>query len=346
MRILFAASAGIAVPALRAIAARHEIVGILTNPESEQGRGRVMAATPVAAAAAELNSATVAEQSPAAAGSLSAHRIPVLTFPTLRAEAREAVVALRPELLVTFAYGRIFGPRFLELFPRGGINIHPSLLPRHRGATPIPAAILARDAETGVCVQKISLELDAGDILASTRFPLTGKETTGSLSAFVASIGASLVVEVLDALETGSDRAIPQAGEPTYCPLLGKSDGLIDWNSPVSDIDARIRAFDPWPGAYTYLQGKKLDILEAVPHVRTPGDGPRDMPAPAEPPVGTIVALDKSEGLMVQTNDGLLAVRRLRFSTRKALSWKEFANGVRGLAGARLGGPPEDATAS
>ncbi len=320
MRILFAGSAQIAVPALRAIAASHEVVGILTNPESARGRGMERSATPVALAAAEL----------------PGPRIPVLAFPTLKTEAREAVAALRPELMVTFAYGRIFGPRFLDLFPRGGINIHPSLLPRHRGATPIPAAILARDRETGVCVQRILLELDAGDILASTRIPLDGRETTASLSALAAEVGASLVVEVLDAIRSGAERAVPQQGTPTWCPLLTKAHGLIDWNASALDIDARIRAFDPWPGAHTWLHGRKLDILEAE---------PRPGAQAASAPNGTIVALDKSEGLMVQTNDGLLAVKRLRFSTKKALSWKEFANGVRDLAGARLGGPPEDSSA-
>lgn len=320
MRILFAGSAQIAVPALRAIAASHEVVGILTNPESARGRGMERSATPVALAAAGL----------------PGPRIPVLAFPTLKTEAREAVAALRPELMVTFAYGRIFGPRFLDLFPRGGINIHPSLLPRHRGATPIPAAILARDRETGVCVQRILLELDAGDILASTRIPLDGRETTASLSALAAEVGASLVVEVLDAIRSGAERAVPQQGTPTWCPLLTKAHGLIDWNASALDIDARIRAFDPWPGAHTWLHGRKLDILEAE---------PRPGAQAASAPNGTIVALDKSEGLMVQTNDGLLAVKRLRFSTKKALSWKEFANGVRDLAGARLGGPPEDSSA-
>lgn len=320
MRILFAGSAQIAMPALRAIAASHEVVGILTNPESARGRGMERSATPVALAAAEL----------------PGPRIPVLAFPTLKTEAREAVAALRPELMVTFAYGRIFGPRFLDLFPRGGINIHPSLLPRHRGATPIPAAILARDRETGVCVQRILLELDAGDILASTRIPLDGRETTASLSALAAEVGASLVVEVLDAIRSGAERAVPQQGTPTWCPLLTKAHGLIDWNASALDIDARIRAFDPWPGAHTWLHGRKLDILEAE---------PRPGAQAASAPNGTIVALDKSEGLMVQTNDGLLAVKRLRFSTKKALSWKEFANGVRDLAGARLGGPPEDSSA-
>lgn len=320
MRILFAGSAQIAVPALRAIAASHEVVGILTNPESARGRGMERSATPVALAASDL----------------PGPRIPVLAFPTLKTEAREAVAALRPELMVTFAYGRIFGPRFLDLFPRGGINIHPSLLPRHRGATPIPAAILARDRETGVCVQRILLELDAGDILASTRIPLDGRETTASLSALAAEVGASLVVEVLDAIRSGAERAVPQQGTPTWCPLLTKAHGLIDWNASALDIDARIRAFDPWPGAHTWLHGRKLDILEAE---------PRPGAQAASAPNGTIVALDKSEGLMVQTNDGLLAVKRLRFSTKKALSWKEFANGVRDLAGARLGGPPEDSSA-
>lgn len=326
MRIVFAGSPEIAVPSLMALAARHEIVGVLTNPDSTQGRGRGLSSTSVARAAAGLHGA-----------GLASAPVPILAFETLRTEARETVAALKPDLLATFAYGRIFGPRFLSLFPSGAINAHPSLLPRFRGATPIPAAILAGERETGVCVQYIALEPDSGDILAVERIPLTGRETTASLSAWAAEAGARLMAAAADAIAAGTARALPQEGTPSHCARIGKADGLIDWSLDRRAIDARVRAFDPWPGAYTYLHGKKLDILECL--QPNPGEAPESASG-ALP--GTVLRVDKSRGLMVQTKDGPLAVTRLRFSTRKALSYKEFANGVRDLAGSVLAGGPED----
>lgn len=312
MRVLFAGSPAIAVPSLLGIAERHTIVGVLTNPESARGRGKALLPTAVAAAAREgLGEA-----------------LPLLSFDRLDAVARGAVAALAPDILVAFAYGKIFGPKFLSLFPRGGINIHPSLLPRHRGSSPIQQAILDRDEETGVSVQRIALEMDSGELFAVERLPLTGRETTETLSERCASIGARLCLEVLDRMGNGTIVALPQEGEPSYCRKIAKEDGLIDWNLSSGEIDARIRAFDPWPGAYTFLLGQRLNILEAIPV------GAEALPK-ALP--GTIIGMDKAKGIIARTGDGFLALRKLQFSARKALSYKDFANGLKTLAGLRLG---------
>lgn len=312
MRVLFAGSPTIAVPSLRALAAsRHRVVGALTNPPSAKGRSGTPEPTPVGALAAEILPG-----------------VPVLTPERLGSEARSLVAPLGAEILVAFAYGRIFGPKFLALFPSGGLNVHPSLLPRWRGATPIPAAILARDAETGVSVQRIAAELDSGDIVARERLALYGTETTASLSGRCAELGAELLVRALDALEDGSAVPEPQdASRATYCRELGKDDGLVDWNLDALGIDARIRAFQPWPGAYTFLRGERLSLLEARPFP--------DEDSGREP--GTVLALDSGRGLMVQTGKGLLSLRRLQLRARKALPFREFANGVRDLLGSRLG---------
>lgn len=315
MRVLFAGSPGIAIPALDAAVAAAEVVAVLTNPDSRSGRGLQAASTPVASHAAGLG-------------------IPVLAFERLGGESRAAVEALHPDLLVSFAYGRLFGPRFLALFPKGGLNIHPSLLPRHRGASPIPAAILARDAETGVSIQAIAPELDSGDLYAVARIALTGRETTASLSEEAARLGAGLLAGLLPAIAAGQARSRPQEGEGCYCGVIGKDAGIVDWSAPALDIDARVRAFDPWPGAYTYMGSSRLAILESLPF---PDEGPSGT-AP-----GTIVGLDKARGIMVQTGEGLLALRRLQLQTKKALPWRDFANGVRDLAGITLGSPVGDA---
>lgn len=316
MKILFAGSPAIAVPALEAVARGHEVVGVLTNPESSRGRGMKLSGTEVARAAA----------------SLLPRPAPVLAFERLDAAARTAVAALEPDILVSFAYGRIFGPKFLALFPAGGLNVHPSLLPRHRGSTPIPQAILSRDTETGICVQKLALEMDSGDIFGMERLGLTGRETTASLSELCASKAADLLCRVLDDIGSGRARPEPQIGQPSYCGKITKSDGLLDWSLPAPELDARIRAYNPWPLAHCFLRGTRINIFESLPLP----------PLPAEPALpkhipGTIIALDASKGIIVATGEGRLALRVLQIAGKKALAHRDFANGVRNLAGGILG---------
>ena len=322
MKVLFAGSPAIAVPSLLSIAERHSVVGILTNPESAQGRGKGILPTAVAVAARERLGGA----------------LPILAPDRLDASAREAVLALDADILVAFAYGKIFGPKFLSLFPQGGINIHPSLLPRHRGSSPLQQAILDRDGETGVSIQRIALEMDSGDLFAVEKFALAGVETTETLTERCAAIGARLAAEVLDAMERGTAIASAQEGTPTYCRKISKDDGLLDWKLPSVDIDARVRAFYPWPGAYTYLNGQRLNILEAM--ALPAGDFPSFAEALPNAVAGTIIGMDKARGIVVLTGEGLIALGRLQFSTRKALSYKEFANGLRSLAGLRLESAP------
>jgi methionyl-tRNA formyltransferase len=316
------------VPALVRLSFEQEVVGVLTNPESTQGRGLATAQTSVAEAAFAIFGDSV----------------PILAPERLGAETRAIVAALQPEILVSFAYGRIFGPKFLALFPRGGLNVHPSLLPRYRGPTPIPYAILNRDAETGISVQRLALAMDSGDILGQERVPLNGLETTEDLGEVSAILGADLLCHVLEQIAQGRESARPQEGPPSYCSLLRKEDGLIGWRSPVLEIDAKVRAYSPWPGAFTWFRGQRLNILEAFPYPHvTFAAGPSSLDFEDAPP-GTLLGLDKSRGLMVQTLDGLIALRRVQLQHKKALPYREFANGIRDLAGAALGRPsPEEA---
>jgi methionyl-tRNA formyltransferase len=323
VRVLFAGSPDIAVPSLVRVAFEHDIVGVLTNPESAKGRGLSLELTPVAQAAAAI----------------LGEAVPILAPERLGPETREAVAALRPDILVSFAYGRIFGPKFLALFPKGGINVHPSLLPRFRGPAPIPSVILSRDGETAITVQRLALEMDTGDILGQLPLRLTGKETAEDIAEVAAIMGADLLAQVLEEIREGREVARSQEGEPSYCSMLRKEDGLIDWASPLLDIDAKIRAYYPWPGAFTYLKGMRLNILDAFPfpHVTfAPGPSSLDF---EDPLPGTVLGLDKSRGIMVQTIDGLIALRRLQVQQKKALAYREFANGMRELVGAVLGGP-------
>jgi len=253
LRILFAASPAIAVPSLEAVAdlcgrdRRFELAGILTNPDSPRGRSGRPEPTECAAAAERLGLG-----------------IPVLKPERLGAEARVPVGGLRPDLLVSFAYGKIFGPKFLALFPAGGINVHPSLLPRHRGPTPIPAAILNGDGETGITVQRLVAEMDAGDILAVESFPLYGNETTASLTATMAARAAGILPGLLGKIASGTAEGRPQDhGAASYCGLISKADGIIDWNMGAREIGARIRAYNPRPLCETAHGDQRLFILRA-----------------------------------------------------------------------------------
>jgi methionyl-tRNA formyltransferase len=295
-----------------------ELAGVLTNPDSPRGRRGQREPTALSAATAALSAGREA-------GGLAP--IVLLKCESLGAEAREAVAALKADLLLAFAYGRIFGPKFLGLFPLGGVNIHPSLLPKYRGAAPVPAAILARDRETGVTIQRIAPRMDTGDILVQERFPLGGRETAASLGDLAAEKSARLLPPFLRAMIRGEVRASPQQGAASYCSRISKEDGLIDWNLSAVEIDARIRAYTPWPLAYTRRGGQTLYLLEGT---ALEGEGSAEAP-------GTVLSPDKAGGILIQTGNGILAVTRLQFETKKALFWKDFLNGAKDFTGARLG---------
>jgi methionyl-tRNA formyltransferase len=323
MRVLFAGSPVFAVPALKALEAMDEageleLAGVLTNPDSPRGRRGQSEPTGVSAAAAVLSAGREAR---------GLSPIVLLKPERLNQEAREAAAVLKADLLLVFAYGRLFGPKFLSLFPLGGLNIHPSLLPKYRGAAPIPAVILAGDRETGITIQRIAPQMDTGDILLQERFPLSGRETTVSLSDLAAEKSALLLPPLLRAVARGEAKDFPQQGEASYCSLIAKEDGLIDWNLQAAKIDARIRAYTPWPLAYTRQGGRFLYLLEGT---ALEGAGSAEAP-------GTVLSADKARGILIQTGEGILAVTRLQYQAKKALSWKDFLNGAKDFIGAVLG---------
>ena len=348
LNVLFAGSPECAVPSLEAVARKHRIVAVLTNPAAPQGRSKELVPTPVAACAIRL-----IEEGIIAPGT------PIFTPEKLTQEARDAIAATKPDILACFAYGKIFGPKTLALFPMGAVNVHPSLLPRWRGSTPVPAAILALDAETGITVQKMALEMDAGDIIVQTRFPLDGTETAESLLSRAAAEGAPLLVESLDRLEAGTASLTKQnETDATYCSMLKKEDGEIDWTQSAKSISAQIRAFTPWPGAFTTAvagaasggtaggEAQTLLILDAHEY-RGPSGAASDSvhgvsplgesPDQSGPQPGLVLGIDKKEGILVQTGEGILALGRLQWRTKKPLDWKSFLNGTRDFINSRLG---------
>ncbi|MCG8452172.1 MAG: methionyl-tRNA formyltransferase [Spirochaetales bacterium] len=309
MRILFAGTPDIAVPSLQALAAQFEVVGVLTAPDRKAGRGRSLQPSPVKACALELG-------------------LSVLQPPRLGAQAREEAATLQADLLVVFAYGRIFGPKFLSLFPQGAINMHPSALPQFRGPSPISAALLAGLETTALTVQDVALEMDSGDILAQDPFLILPEDTTASLTLRVAQEAAPVLCRVVGQFVEGTAVRQPQNHEEaTYCHLVKKEDGLVDWNSSAAEIERCIRAYSPWPKARTPFAGGDLALLEAQ---VLPAQKTEDAP-------GTVLGVDNSLGILIQTGDGVLAVTRLQAPARKPLGFREFLNGLDLEAGTRLG---------
>jgi len=326
VRILFAGSPAIAVPALESIAAMSGggedfiLAGLLTRTDSPKGRSGKPEPTECAAAAQRFS-------------------VPILKPEKLDGAARGQTAALKPDLLVCFAYGKIFGPQFLSLFPLGGINIHPSLLPRYRGATPIPAAIINREPVTGITIQRVAAEMDSGDILVQETVPLSGRETTAVLSETMAKKAAELLPAALRGIASGTLRARPQDHRAaTYCSLIKKEDGLIDWSRGAAEIDAQIRAFDPWPLSWTTHGETPLFILKA--EALENGDnaaGSENTLTGLHTVPGCVLGKDKKKGILIQTGGGILAVSELQYQTKKALEWQAFLNGARNFMGAKLG---------
>ena len=311
MRVLFAGTPRFAVPALAAVAERFEVCGVLTAPDRPAGRGRRLTPAPVRREADRLGLAVIA---PA----------------RLDDAAMQEVAGMRADVLAVAAYGVIFTQRFLDLFARGAVNVHPSLLPRFRGAAPIPAAILAGDPETGVTIQRVVRRLDSGPIMARRVHPLDGTETTGRLTDALAGVGAELLVEVLTGLARGAIEETAQVEEQaTYCAKVAATDGRIDWEGhDAVAIERMVRAYDPWPRAHCRLadrRDRRLNLLAArVVSDRSAG------------PAGQVDCVDGDHGILVHTARGTLGVTELQLEGRRAMDWMSFANGCGGLSGMRL----------
>ncbi|MCR4791095.1 MAG: methionyl-tRNA formyltransferase [Treponemataceae bacterium] len=316
LRIVYAGSPQIASLPLKGLLEdhSHKLVAVLTNPPSMKGRKGDLIPTPVESVAREFNESHPAEQ------------IEILTPEHLDAQVREKIAELKPDILVCFAYGKIFGPKFMALFPQGGINLHPSLLPKYRGCAPVPASILNMDKESGITIQRVSQEMDAGNILLQTHFTIEKEDNSETILDKAADQGAELFLQVLNQIENKSVREIEQdSSKATYCGFLKKEDGKIDWSKSAAEIDAQIRAFYPWPGAFTFAMGNSLKVHRACVYE---GDLSAINMEVSEQ-AGKVLGTDKKYGILVQTGNGILALQKIQWQTKKAMEWKDFLNGSR-----------------
>ncbi len=300
-----------AVPSLAALlAASYEVAGVLTRADQPAGRGQQVEASPVKRLALQ-------------------HGLAIQQPRTLRTpEAQAELAALAPDVIVVAAYGLILPQAVLDLPRFGCVNVHGSLLPRHRGAAPIAAAILAGDTEAGISIMLMDAGVDTGPVLSTAALAIAAEDTTGTLTPRLAALGAGLLIETLPAYLRGDIQPRPQGDTgATYAPRISKEDGQIDWTEPAGLIARRVRAYQPWPSAYTAWNGQMLKVLRS----RAAGEEP----ASAAP--GTVIAGPRGAAGVV-TGQGVLWLEEVQLAGKRALPVNAFAAGARGFIGSRLPG--------
>ena len=286
-----------ALPSLQRLVNAYEVVGVVTQPDRASGRGRALKSLPVKMLGQELG-------------------IPIIQPEKLRApEAMEQIRVWNPDLIVVAAFGQILRKDLLDLPRHGCINVHASLLPRWRGAAPINAAILHGDEETGVTIMKMDIGLDTGPMLARGAVRLTYEDTAGSVTETLSHLGADLLIQTLPDYLSGKIQPVPQSEESaTYAPMLKKEEGRLDFTRPAEELERRVRAFNPWPGAFMDLDGTLLKIHRAHLGAGEAEEGQkliyRDQPA-------------------VGAGGGLLILDEVQPAGKKPMSGKSFLAGAR-----------------
>ena len=311
LRLVFMGTPDFAVPSLQALLDGEDtVVGVCTQPDQPAGRGLALRPSPVKVCALE-------------------HKIPVFQPSKLRRvpAVLEQFTTWQPDLIVIAAYGKILPTTLLDLPRHGCINVHASLLPKYRGAAPIQWAIADGETETGITIMQVSQQMDAGHILLQKATPIVSNETGGSLHDTLAALGAKALREGVILLKEGKLVAQPQdEDQVTYARLIKKEDGRIDWTQDAVSIERRIRAFHPWPSAFTTVQGDLLKIYSA-----------RLEQSPVSSPAPGTVLTSAPNRLHIATGSGALAVEEVQLAGKKRLPIAAFLKGSPQEAGTVLG---------
>lgn len=293
-------SPNFSLPSLSALARTYQVAGVVTQPDRSSGRGREIKSPPLKMLALELN-------------------IPIMQPEKLRTpEAMSQLQEWNPDLIVVAAFGQILKKDVLELPRYGCINVHASLLPRWRGAAPVNAAILAGDEEMGVTIMQMDVGLDTGPMLAKRAIRLKPDDTTDSVLGALSTLGADLLLETLPEYLAGNLKAIPQPTEgATYAPMLKKEDGLLDFTRPAVELERRVRAMNPWPGAWFEWNGNPLKVAKA-----SVVSGEKGLAS------GSRLTVEGRPA--VQSAEGILVFDEVQPAGKKVMSGKSFLAGARG----------------
>ena len=301
MRIVFFGTPDFAVPSLETVARSHDVARVVSRPDRPVGRHSRPEPSAVARRAEALG-------------------IPIVRPERLRDPSLAALLRSdAPDAGVVVAYGRILPDEILEIPRLGFVNVHASLLPRHRGASPVQAALLAGDRETGVVTMRVVPELDAGPLYLARRVPIEPLDDAGALSRRLAREGADLLVQTLRRLEEGNLEARPQEGAATFSKPISREEGLVDWNLPAPELERRLRAFTPWPGLYTFLGGERVKILRA-----------REARPGAPRPPGTLWR-EEGDALAAAGAGTALVLEDVQRAGGKAVAGSDFVNGLPAL---------------
>lgn len=311
LRVVFLGTPAFAVPSLEAlIRSRHEVVGVVSQPDRPKGRGHHLQPTPTKQTA-------------------MAHGIAVLQPAKIKDEAfLQAVRDLAPDLGVVVAFGRILPDSLLGIPRLGMINVHASILPRYRGAAPIQRAVLAGDRETGVTIMRVVTELDAGPAFSLARVPIPPDATSGDMESVLAQVGADALVPVVDALAEGGAVETPQDhAAATHAPKITKAEGIIDWSAAAADVHNLVRGLQPWPLAATTIGSERIVLRRTR---------PVSLDAHASLP-GTVVRAHGDDLTVACGGGTALQVLELQPEGRRTMTAREFLAGHGGLEGLRLG---------
>jgi len=311
IRSIFMGTPEFAVPILESlIQGSYDVVAVYTQPDKPAGRGQQLTSPPIKELAMK-------------------HKIPVIQPNTLKsAEVVQGLASFEPELIVVAAFGYILPREVLSLPKFGCLNVHPSLLPKHRGPSPVADTLLCGDLVAGVTIMLMDEGLDSGPILAQQKVGVSASDTTGSLTRKLACVGAELLMETLPKWLGGElDPQAQDEDRATYSKLIANRDGELDWHLTAVELWQRVRAFNPWPGCYTWWKGKRLKVHSATPL----GDK-------AKGEIGKVVALPKSApiGVGVVTEEGILGLCRIQLEGKREMSADEFARGQRDFVGSSL----------
>jgi len=298
-RVLFMGTSPFAVPSLKILLAKGEnIVGVFTQPDKPQGRGLKIKVSPIKGVALE-------------------NHLPLFQPVKInRDESVDIIKSLSPDIIVVAAFGQIISQRILDIPRFGSINVHASLLPKYRGAAPINWAIIQGEKETGVTVMLMDKELDTGNILLQRKLEIFPEENAGELHDRLAFLGATLLKETVERLKQGGLTSSGQEeSEASYAPPLKKEDGVIDWKKPAEKIYNQIRGMNPWPGAFTYLEGKILKVLQAKHVTQSSSHEP-----------GKVVKTS-DEGVLVATGEGHILLTEVQLENHKRMPSALFLRG-------------------
>ena len=319
MKVLFWGTPDFALPTLRALWEEgHEIVGVVTQPDKPAGRGRSLRASPVKREAQSIGARVLQPERPRGEDFLA------------------AIGSLEPDISVVAAYGHILVEEVLNLPPHGSVNVHASLLPELRGAAPVNWAIIGGHPKSGVTVMRMVRELDAGPVLYQIPIDILPGMSAGDLFSITAELGAEALIEALALLEAGALESHEQDDSlATYAPKLGREDARLDWSFPAIELDAWVRGCDPWPAAWSELDGTAVQMFEPTLE-ESDGGGDAETPGSARATPGEIVEADPRSGLLVATGHGALRLGVVKPAGRARMSAAAWVRGRGVVVGQHL----------